>query len=235
MSRAKRARRERTHEWQHIKQYTFWEEQKLYELIRPVVLFNEPAPERAQETNSAERTVQRKAEQFEQHGMVSLFPKEPAHPSETSRSLPPEMRQVIVDLKAEHPAFRPHEIATICSLRFGRKPSHQSVQKVLADGPKPTISRRRFPPSGQLADGYQRRRIVVELHAEGWSISSISTYMQTSRHTLYHILKRWATEGQAGLDDKPPIPREPAREVSFQDICFHVDLAESLSRNVPVA
>jgi transposase len=128
------------------------------------------------------------------------------------------MRQVIVDLKAEHPAFRPHEIATICYLRFGRKPSHQSVQKVLADGPKPTISRRRFPPYGQIADGDQRRRIVVELHAEGWSISSISTYMQTSRHTIYNILKRWATEGQAGLDDKPPIPREPARKVSFQDI-----------------
>jgi len=31
-------------------------------------------------------------------------------------------------------------------------------------------------------------------------------------------LKRWATEGHDGLDDKPPIPHEPARKVSFQEI-----------------
>src|SRR5437879_12524579 len=42
--------------------------------------------------------------------------------------------------------------------------------------------------------------------------------MQTSRHTIYDILKRWATEGHAGLDDKPPVPHEPARKVTFEDI-----------------
>jgi transposase len=42
--------------------------------------------------------------------------------------------------------------------------------------------------------------------------------MHTSRHTIYDIFKRWATEGHAGLDDTPPIPHEPARKVSFQDI-----------------
>ncbi|MFL5586868.1 MAG: helix-turn-helix domain-containing protein [Ktedonobacteraceae bacterium] len=218
MPRSKRPQRERTHDWQKIRQYTLWPEQTVYELLRPVVLFNESAAERAKETGTAERTLQRKAEQFEQHGMASLFPKEPASSADASRSLPPDMRQLIVDLKAEHPAFRPHEIATICYVRFGRKPSHHSVQRVLADGPQPSITARRFPLYGQIADGYQRRRIVVQLHAEGWSISTISAYMQTSRHTIYDILKRWATEGHTGLDDKPPIPHEPARKVSFQDI-----------------
>ncbi len=218
MPRSNRRRRERTHDWQKIQQYTLWPEQKIYEQLRPVVLFNESAAERARESGSAERTLQRKAEQFERYGMASLFPKEPTSPADTSRSLPPDMRQLIVDLKAEHPAFRPHEIAAVCYVRFGRKPSHHSVQRVLASGPQPTITTRRFPPYGQIADGYQRRRTVVQLHAEGWSVSTISAYIQTSRHTIYDILKRWATEGHAGLDDKPPIPHEPARKVSFQDI-----------------
>jgi hypothetical protein len=42
--------------------------------------------------------------------------------------------------------------------------------------------------------------------------------MQTTRTTIYDILKRWATEGQAGLEDKSHAPHEPARKVTFQDI-----------------
>ncbi len=104
--RLKRPRRERTHDWQRIQQYTLWPGQNLYEVLRPVVLFNESAAERAQETGTAERTLQRKAEQFESRGMASLFPKEPTTPSDDARSLPPDMRQVIVDLQAEHPPTR---------------------------------------------------------------------------------------------------------------------------------
>jgi hypothetical protein len=71
--------------------------------------------------------------------MASLFPKEPALPSDDARELPPDMRQLIVDLKAEYPDFRPHEIATVCYVRFGRRPSHDTVQRVLATGPQPSI------------------------------------------------------------------------------------------------
>jgi putative transposase len=218
MPRINRPRRERTHDWQKIQQYTLWPEQRLYEKLRPVVLFNESAAERAKETDTAERTLQRKAELFEARGMASLFPKEPVSPSDDARELPPDMRQLIVDLKAEHPDFRPHEIATVCYVRFGRRPSHHTVQRVLASGPQPSITTRRFPPYGEVANGYERRRIVVRLHAEGWSVSTISAYMQTTRATIYDILKRWAREGQAGLEDKSHAPTRPARKVTFEDI-----------------
>src|SRR5258708_38328186 len=99
----KRPRRERTHDWQQIQQYTLWPEQQVYELLRPVVLFQEDAAERARETGAAERTLQRKADQFERQGMISLFPKEPARPSETSRILPPDMRHSSDDLHAALP------------------------------------------------------------------------------------------------------------------------------------
>ncbi|MBA2286423.1 MAG: helix-turn-helix domain-containing protein [Ktedonobacteraceae bacterium] len=218
MPRSKHPQRERTHDWQRIQQYTLWPEQKVYEMLRPVVLFNESAAERAKETETAERTLQRKAEQFESYGMASLFPKEPATPSNDARNLPPDMRQLIVDLQAEHPAFRPHEIATVCYVRFGRRPSHHTVQRVLASGPRPSITARRFPPYGEIVDGYERRRTVIRLHAEGWSVSTISAYMQTTRTTIYDILKRWVSGGHAELEDKSHVPHEPARKVTFQDI-----------------
>jgi putative transposase len=174
MPARKRQRRERTHDWQEIQQYTLWPEQQLYEKIRPVVLFGETAAERAKEIGVSERTLHYQAAQFEQHGMASLFHKERAPSPETGRSLPPEMRQLIVDLKAEHPGFRPHEIATICFLRFERRPSDHTVKRVLADGPKPTVTGRRYPPYAQIVDPYQRRRAIVDLHADGWSIMTIS-------------------------------------------------------------
>jgi putative transposase len=90
---------------------------------------------------------------------------------------------------------------------------------VLADGPKPTVTSRRYPPYAQIADPYQRRRAIVDLHAQGWSNTSISAYLQTPRHRVYEVLIRWAKEGHAGLDDKPSsAPLEPARKVTMSAI-----------------
>jgi putative transposase len=218
MPARKRQHRERTHNWQEIQQYTLWPEQQLYEKIRPVILFGETAAERAKEIGVSERTLHAQAAQFEQEGMASLFHKERPPSPETSRSLSPEMRQLIVDLKAEHSGFRPHEIATICFLRFDRRPSDHTIKRVLADGPAPSVTTRRYPPYAQIADGYDRRRAIVDLHAEGWSITTISTYLQTPRHRVYEVLKRWAKEGHAGLDDKPSTPHHPARKATIREI-----------------
>jgi putative transposase len=215
----KRPRRERTDDWQKIQHYTLWPEQKAYELLRPVVLFNESATERAKETGAAERSVRRGASQFEEHGMASLFGQPlKQQEQEKSRGLPPDMRQLIVDLKAEYPDFRPNEIATICFLRFGRRPSPHTVQRVLADGPHPSIPARRFPPYAQIAEPFERRKVVIILHAEGWSVSTIAAYMQTTRDTVYDILRRFATQGYAGLDDKSRAPHHPARKVTLREI-----------------
>jgi len=92
------------------------------------VLFGETAAERARETGASERTLHHKVDQFDQQGMASLFHKDSTPSPDKARALPPDMRQLIVDLKAEHPGFRPHEIATICFLRFGRKPSDHTCK-----------------------------------------------------------------------------------------------------------
>lgn len=50
---------------------------------------------------------------------------------------------------------------------------------------------------------------MVRLHAEGWSISSIAEYLETSRPTIYATLKRWVAEGVRGLDDKSHARKAP--------------------------
>ncbi len=128
MSGPKRERRARTDEWASIKQWTLWPEQELYEAIRPLVLFHETAGERAKEVDVPQRTLSRKADAFERYGMQSLFASgEQGGARETRNSLPEDVRQLIVDLHAEHPGMSWREIAEICYIRYGRRPAHHSV------------------------------------------------------------------------------------------------------------
>src|SRR4051794_26790885 len=131
MPRMPRRRYALTDDWQQLQLLIQWPEQLLYELIRPVVLFGMSAAERARQTTSPERSVRRKADRFDRHGMVSLFA-DFTEPKQTDRrTLPPPLRQLIVDLKTEYPAFRLGEIAQICYVKFDRRLSPHTIQKIL--------------------------------------------------------------------------------------------------------
>ncbi len=188
-----------TDDWQQLDLLVRFPEQRTYELIRPVVLFGRSPAERARQTGAPQRTLARQAARFEREGMASLFgpPKVERH-----RTLPEEIQRAILALKAEYPPLRPHEIATICGVRFRRRPSHHTVRRILAEDPAPTLVGRRFPPYRAIADPTARRAAVLRLHMEGWNIKSIAGYFETDRHTVYDTLKRWVAEGIAGLDDK---------------------------------
>jgi DNA-directed RNA polymerase specialized sigma24 family protein len=206
----KRVQRAHTEDWQTIQQYTIWPEQTAYELLRPIVLFGDPVTQRAKETGEPRPTLERKANAFDEQGMVSFFASRPRkQPQETARSLPPNMRQLIVDLRVELPTMSLREIAEICEARFQRRPSHNSVKMVLASGPPPSIQMRRFPRFDDTPDPAQRRHNIVQLHAEGWSITSIAEYLATSRQTVYATLKRWVNEGVKGLSDKSRARKAP--------------------------
>lgn len=212
----KRSRRERTDEWASIQQWTLWPEQELYEAIRPIVLYGQTPGERAKEINAAQRTLSRKADEFERYGMQSLFDaKIPREQTETSRSLPQNMRQLIVDLHREMPTMSWREIAEICFIRTGRKPSHHSVKHIATSGSPPPLMARRYQPWHQIPDPAERKLAVIRLHAEGWSISSIGFYLEVSRPTIYATLKRWTEEGVAGLEEKSRARKGP-RKVTLQ-------------------
>ena len=52
---------------------------------------------------------------------------------------------------------------------------------------------------------------MIRLHSEGWSITSIAQYLQTSRPTIYATLSRWTEEGVAGLEEKSRARKGPRK------------------------
>ncbi len=141
---------------------------------------------------------------FDQAGMASLFPPTPPPelPKLDKRSLPPPIRQAIVDAHAEYPELSLHEIASICYVQFGRKPSPHTIQYILATGPQPSRTGRRYKRFAEIDNPVERRKTILKLHAEGWTAKNIAGYLETSRQTVHTTLKRWAEEQFAGIEDK---------------------------------
>lgn len=199
-SRQSRQRVEPTDEWEQIELLCGWPEQREYELIRPLVLFKTLADGRSREAGeSSGRTLRRKAARFEVEGMESLFGSEAG----SRKRLPPSLRRLIVDLKAEHPGLNPNEISRVCYVRFGRRPARKTVKRVLEEEPLPLRFVRRFSPYHEIPERRDARTAVVALHADGWSVKAIARYLRVGTSTVYRILKRWAEEGPEGLEDRP--------------------------------
>jgi len=214
-SNRRRRRVEPTEDWEQIELLCSWPEQRDYELIRPSVLFGSPASERAEETGAAsERTLQRRVVRFEAEGMESLFGSEATR----RRGLPPAVRRLIVDLKAEYPGFNPNEIANACYVRFGRRPARKTGKRVLAEEPAPLRFVRRFLPYHEIPEPDERRRAVVALHAEGWSAKAIAGYLRTHRSTVHRVLRRWVVEVVEGLGDRPHGRPPGVRKVDLKAI-----------------
>ena len=212
MPAPKRTRRERTDEWESIQQWTLWPEQELYEQIRPMLLFGQTAGERAKETGAAPRTLSRKANEFERYGMQSLFASEVAGGErETSKTLPQEICQLIVDLHIELPTMSWREIAEVCYIRYGRRPDHKSVKHIATSSSVRSLKARRYQPWHLVPDPAERKLAVIHLHSEGWSITSIAQYLEVSRPTIYVTLQRWMEEGVAGLPEKSKARKRPRK------------------------
>ncbi len=218
MPKIKRKPVEPTHEWQQIRPLLKDSAQITYEIIRPVILWGTTPKERAAETGLSQRTIYYKANLFDATGMASVMPPTPppSVPKLDKRTLPPPMRQAIVDLKAEYPALSLHELTSICYAQFGRRPSPHTIKLILASGPKPSRTERRYPRFAEIDDPVERRRLIIRLHAEGWTPSSIAGYLETSRTTVHATLKRWVEEQFAGLEDKSHAPHARVQKVDLR-------------------
>jgi hypothetical protein len=153
------------------------------------VLFGQPPAARARESGVPERTLRRKAARFDAHGMRSLFQLDPP-PDEDRRRLPPAIRRAILDLRAAYPPSGLREIARICGERFGRPVGHHAVARVLASEALPIPPPRRFPRYHEIADPVARRRAVVTLYLDGWSVKAIAGYLEVVGSTVYDVLRR---------------------------------------------
>src|SRR6266566_3468554 len=212
-------RREPSHDWQQIQPLLNDPAQIQYEIIHPVILWGQTPKERGAETGVSPRTIYYRANLFDEAGMASLLPTAPPPlvPKQNKHALPPDIRQEIVDLHAQYPAFRPHELATICFVKFNRKPAPATIKLILASGPKPSTTERRHPRYAEIESGKERRRLVIRLHVDGWNAKSIAGYLDVSRKTVHAILRRFAQEQFAGLEDKSHA-RTGLRKVDMQTI-----------------
>lgn len=144
--------------------------------------------------------------------MESLFGSEHAR----RKKLPPAIRRLIVDLKAEYPGFNLNEIANAVYVSFGRRPDHKTIRRVLVEEPIPLRFVRRYPPYHKIPERRERRAAVVALHADGWSAKAISGYLRVGRSTVYRIL--WAEEGSEALEDRPHGRPPGVRKVTLKAV-----------------
>lgn len=228
----KRRRQASEVSWEQLELLMSSDEQRTYELIRPIVLFGQAPTERAAETNTPAHTLRRRAQRFEEQGMASLFEPAPPEPPPSPapalpHALPDIARQLIIDLKIEHPPLRVNEIATICYIRTGRRPDAKTIKRILATAELPPRSQRRFPPYHQISDPKERRLAVIRLHLEGWNKQSIAAYLETSRATVHATLHRWVVEGLAAIYPRSHKPLRPRRKVTLQAM----EEARKLQRN----
>ncbi len=200
-----------TDSWTQLQLRFRWPEQRTYELIRPVVLFGDSAEARARDTGEPIRTVYRHLQRFAAQGFAGLTAA--AHPA-PRRTLPPAVRQMILDLHREHPALNPNEIARICHMGLNYRPGARTIKRVLAETAPTQAAPRRFRPFHAMPP-IERRRAIIQLHLVGWRTTAIAAYLQTSRPTVHAILKRWATEDLAALVPRSHAPKRRARKATF--------------------
>jgi transposase len=163
MGRGKLGNVEPTHGWQLLLPLFGWPEQERYEEIRPLVLFDVPVAERAQEVGTSASTLYRRLDRFAEEGMEALFDA----PAARRKRLPPAVRRLVVDLNAEYPAFNLSEIANVVGAAFGRKPDVRSVARVLEEEPVPLKIVRNYPTYHEAEDAREARASIVELRLSG--------------------------------------------------------------------
>ncbi len=207
----RRERIEPTDDWDQLVMLFEWPGQREYEELRPLVLFGSSVAERSRETGTPERTLYRKVERFEDEGPQGLFSAEGAK----RQVLPPAIRRMIVDLKAEHPALNNNEITNIIYVRTGRRLGDHTAERILSEEVVPLKLSRLFEPYHEIEDSRERRSAVVTLHLDGWSVKCVASYMKVSKKTVYRVIGRWLEEGEDGLQDRPPGRPEGVRKVDL--------------------
>ena len=115
MSTNKRGRLRPTHEWDLLVPLFEWPEQKRYEEIRPLVLFDVSVAERAEEVGISQSTLYRKLGGFEAEGMESLFA------SQTANEVTHEAVQVLGGrgYMKDHPVERYYRDARVTEIYEG--------------------------------------------------------------------------------------------------------------------
>ena len=187
--------------------------QRRYELIRPLILFEERPTsshairQRAQETGTHPETVRKFTRRFEQQGQQGLFPASGKAPSRVSQAV----REEIAWLKGLYEGFHYRELVRIVWCSLGVRLTDKTAKQLWQQSPTPRPGALPHATYHGPPDRTAARLEVVRLYAQGWNKDSISHFLPVSRPTVDRWIQRFAAEDMAGLVDRPRGPRAPRK------------------------
>ncbi len=186
-----------------------------YEVIRPVVLFADRTPrQRAHETQTHPATVRKLTRGFRQRGILGLLPGtvEVMVRGRAAR-IPDPVRQELDRLKALYDGFHYRELARILLVKLGYPVDDKTVKKLWQESPVSCQGHLGLWDDHAQPERYHARLHVIKLYYHGWEKVSISRFVQVSRPTVDVWIQRFETEHFAGLADRSPAPKAPARKI----------------------
>jgi transposase InsO family protein len=187
--------------------------QRRYEIIRPVLLDECTAAERAAHTHLHPDTIGKLKRRFEQQGMLGLFP---AHVEirsrERRRQVPAAAVEELQRLKSLYDGFHYRELGRIIYYKTGDQLDHKTIKRLWQQLPLPSPASLPRLDYHSYAARSQARAQVITLYCQGWSKIRISRFLQVSRPTVREWIHRFEQEDLTGLEDKSRAPKAPARK-----------------------
>jgi len=107
--------------------------QRKYEIIRPVLLKQTTAKERASQLKLHKNTLSKYITRFKEHGILGLADQRHG-PKESNQWLTIEMKAEAFSLYNANPHFSYREIARIISVKYNRNVDYKSIQRVIDEG-----------------------------------------------------------------------------------------------------
>ena len=107
--------------------------QRKYEIIRPVLLKQVTAKERAMQLKLHENTLGKYIRRFNESGIIGLTDQRHG-PDESSQWLTIDMKTEAFSLYNSNPNFSYSEIARIISRKYNRNIDHKSIKRIIQEG-----------------------------------------------------------------------------------------------------
>jgi Homeodomain-like domain len=167
--------------------------------MRPVLLDECTATERAAQTHHHPDTIGKRKRRFEQQGMLGLFPAPVEERTrERRRQLPKAAVQERQRLKGLYGGFHYRELGRMIYDKTGDRLDHKTSKRLWQRLPVSSP-----PPLPQLdshshATRPQARAQVITLSCQGWTKSSMSRFLHVSRPTVRAWMRRFAQEDLPG-------------------------------------
>jgi hypothetical protein len=192
-----------------------------YELIRPLVLFEErpstqqAITQRAYDTATHPETVRKFTRRFEQQGLLGLLPEAvEIVPKGTAPRVPQEAIEEIGRLKALYDGFQYQELVRIVFCKLGYRMTDKTARKLWQQSPPASQGALPLGDYHSHPDRSEARLEVIKLYSQGWNKLSISRFLHVSRPTVDMWIRRFEDEHFAGLVGRPRGPQAP-RKVWF--------------------